>query len=118
MAGSLRETLPPVAPRPPGRPRVGQVIVFDEPLSFADGRSFQRLEVIANPRSHRTVLFSCVWLQQPLPHSQHQEPVLPARRSPSVSGGFLPGGIKGSSAQRRTLFVLDVPRGRGRPGRV
>jgi hypothetical protein len=38
-------------------PRVGQLIVFDEPLSFADGRSFQRLEVIANPRSHRTVLF-------------------------------------------------------------
>ena len=38
-------------------PRAGQVIVFDEPLSFADGRSFQRLEVIANPRSHRTVLF-------------------------------------------------------------
>jgi len=33
------------------------MIVFDEPLSFADGRSFQRLEVIANPRSHRTVLF-------------------------------------------------------------
>ena len=38
-------------------PRAGQVIVFDEPLSFADGRSFQRLEVIANPRSHPTVLF-------------------------------------------------------------
>ena len=38
-------------------PRAGQVIVFDEPLSFSDGRSFQRLEVIANPRSHRTVLF-------------------------------------------------------------
>ncbi len=38
-------------------PRAGQVIVFDEPLSFADGRSFERLEVIANPRSHRTVLF-------------------------------------------------------------
>ena len=39
------------------RPRAGQVIVFDEPLSFTDGRSFQRLEVIANPRSHRTVLY-------------------------------------------------------------
>ena len=38
-------------------PRAGQVIVFDEPLSFADGRSFERLEVVANPRSHRTVLF-------------------------------------------------------------
>ena len=38
-------------------PRAGQVIVFDEPLCFADGRSFERLEVIANPHSHRTVLF-------------------------------------------------------------
>ena len=38
-------------------PRAGQMIVFDAPLSFADGRSFQQLEVIANPRSHRTVLF-------------------------------------------------------------
>jgi hypothetical protein len=38
-------------------PRVGQLIIFDEPLAFTDGRSFQRLEVIANPRSHRTVLF-------------------------------------------------------------
>ena len=38
-------------------PRAGQVIVFDEPLCFADGRSFERLKVIANPRSHRTVLF-------------------------------------------------------------
>ena len=38
-------------------PRAGQTIIFDEPLAFADGRSFDRLEVIANPRSHRTVLF-------------------------------------------------------------
>jgi len=38
-------------------PRAGQMIVFDEPLSFTDGRSFDRLEVIANPRGHRTVLF-------------------------------------------------------------
>jgi hypothetical protein len=38
-------------------PRAGQIIVFYEPLCFADGRSHQRLEVIANPRSHRTVLF-------------------------------------------------------------
>jgi hypothetical protein len=38
-------------------PRVGQVIVFDEPLAFSDGKSFDRLEVIANPRSHRTMLF-------------------------------------------------------------
>ncbi len=38
-------------------PRDGQTIIFDEPLAFADGRSFDRLEVIANPGSHRTVLF-------------------------------------------------------------
>ncbi len=38
-------------------PRAGQTIIFDEPLAFSDGRSFDRLEVIANPRSHRTVLF-------------------------------------------------------------
>jgi hypothetical protein len=38
-------------------PRAGQVIVFDEPLCFNDGRSFDRLEVVANPRSHRTALF-------------------------------------------------------------
>jgi hypothetical protein len=52
------KTLSLVARGPPSaNPRAGQVIVFDEPLSFADGRSFQQLEVIANPRSHRTVLF-------------------------------------------------------------
>ena len=33
------------------------MIVFDEPLAFSDGRSFDRLEVVANPRSHHTVLF-------------------------------------------------------------
>jgi hypothetical protein len=38
-------------------PRAGRTIIFDEPLAFSDGRSFDRLEVIANPRSHRTVLF-------------------------------------------------------------
>jgi hypothetical protein len=38
-------------------PRAGQIIVFDQPLFFADGRSFERLEVVANPRSHRNVLF-------------------------------------------------------------
>jgi hypothetical protein len=38
-------------------PRAGQTIIFDEPLTFADGRCFDRLDVIANPRSHRTVLF-------------------------------------------------------------
>lgn len=39
------------------KPRVGQAVVFDEPLAFSDGRSFERLEVVANPRSSRTVLF-------------------------------------------------------------
>jgi hypothetical protein len=38
-------------------PRAGQTIIFDEPLAFADGKSHDRLEVIANPHSHRTVLF-------------------------------------------------------------
>ena len=38
-------------------PRPGQTIVFDTPLRFADGRSHERLEVVANPRSHRTMLF-------------------------------------------------------------
>jgi hypothetical protein len=38
-------------------PRAGQTIIFDEPLAFSDGKSFDRLEVIANPRSHRTMLF-------------------------------------------------------------
>ena len=38
-------------------PRAGQIIVFDQPLAFADGRSFERLEVIAHPRSNRLKLF-------------------------------------------------------------
>jgi hypothetical protein len=38
-------------------PRPGQTIVFDQALSFSDGRSLDRFEVVANPRSHRTVLF-------------------------------------------------------------
>jgi hypothetical protein len=38
-------------------PRPGQTIVFDTPIKFSDGQSFERLEVVANPRSHRTVLF-------------------------------------------------------------
>jgi len=38
-------------------PRAGQTIIFDEPLAFTDGRSFDRLEVVANPQIHRTVLF-------------------------------------------------------------
>ena len=39
------------------KPRPGQTIVFDPPLRFADGRCHARLQVVANPRSHRTVLF-------------------------------------------------------------
>ena len=38
-------------------PRPGQTIVFDQPLSFSNGRKLDRFEVVANPRSHRTVLF-------------------------------------------------------------
>lgn len=38
-------------------PRPGQTIVFDQALSFSDGRSLDRFEVVANPRSHRTMLF-------------------------------------------------------------
>lgn len=38
-------------------PRPGQTIVFDQALSFSDGRNLDRFEVVANPRSHRTMLF-------------------------------------------------------------
>jgi hypothetical protein len=38
-------------------PRPGQTIVFYQPLSFSNGRTLNRFEVVANPRSHRTVLF-------------------------------------------------------------
>lgn len=38
-------------------PRPGQTIVLDQPLAFSDGRTLDRFEVVANPRSHRTVLF-------------------------------------------------------------
>lgn len=38
-------------------PRPGQTIVFDQPLSFSNGCKLDRFEVVANPRSHRTVLF-------------------------------------------------------------
>lgn len=41
----------------PTEPRPGQIIVFDQPLSFSNGRTLDRFEVVANPRSHRTVLF-------------------------------------------------------------
>jgi hypothetical protein len=38
-------------------PRPGQIIVFNESLSFRNGKTLQRFEVIANPRSRRTLLF-------------------------------------------------------------
>ena len=38
-------------------PLPGQMIVFDTPLRFADGRSHERLQAVANPRGGRTVLF-------------------------------------------------------------
>ena len=48
-------SLTPITADAPARP--GQTIVFDQALSFRDGRSFDRFEVVANSRSHRTVLF-------------------------------------------------------------
>jgi len=66
--------------------------------------------------SHRAL--SCVRLRQHLSDSQHQEAVLPARRSPGVSRRLLLRDIKGSGAQRRTLFFLGIPRGKGLPRRV
>ncbi len=44
-----------IARRP--SPRPGQTIVLDQPLSFRDGRTLDRFEVVVNPCSHRTVLF-------------------------------------------------------------
>jgi len=38
-------------------PRPGQMIVFDEPLSFANGTNFARLEVVANPSDRGAVRF-------------------------------------------------------------
>jgi len=38
-------------------PRPGQTIILEQPLLFGDGRTLDRFEVIANPRSHRTVLY-------------------------------------------------------------
>lgn len=39
------------------RPRPGQTVVFDQPLVGKDGRRFDRVVVIANPRNPRTLLF-------------------------------------------------------------
>ncbi|MHB1205730.1 MAG: DUF6927 domain-containing protein [Rhodospirillaceae bacterium] len=38
-------------------PRPGQIIVFDEPITFSDGAQLSRLEVVAHPSTHRSVLF-------------------------------------------------------------
>jgi hypothetical protein len=35
-------------------PRAGQTIIFDTPLSFANGQHLNRFDVVANPRNHRT----------------------------------------------------------------
>lgn len=39
------------------RPAPGQTIVFDVPIAFADGAILDRLDVVADPRGRRTVLF-------------------------------------------------------------
>ncbi|WP_375460833.1 DUF6927 domain-containing protein [uncultured Enterovirga sp.] len=39
------------------RPRPGQTVVFDQPLVGMDGRRYDRLVAVANPRSPRTLLF-------------------------------------------------------------
>lgn len=38
-------------------PRPGQTIVFDDPISFSDGATHARLQVIAHPSRPRTLLF-------------------------------------------------------------
>jgi hypothetical protein len=38
-------------------PRPGQTIMFDTPVPFSNGQSLKRLEIVANPRSPRAVLF-------------------------------------------------------------
>jgi hypothetical protein len=38
-------------------PRAGQTIIFDEPVPFRNGLSFDRMDVIAHPRNRRIVLF-------------------------------------------------------------
>ena len=39
------------------KPKPGQIIVFDAPLRFSDGRTLDRFEVIANRRSGRTMIY-------------------------------------------------------------
>ena len=43
------KTPSPVAPRRKPSPRAGQVIVFDEPLSFSDGTKLPRWRSVADP---------------------------------------------------------------------
>jgi hypothetical protein len=38
-------------------PQPGQIIILDSPLSFRNGRTLQRFEVVANPRNSRAVVF-------------------------------------------------------------
>jgi hypothetical protein len=38
-------------------PQPGQIIILDSPLSFRNGRTLQRFEVVANPRNPRAVVF-------------------------------------------------------------
>jgi hypothetical protein len=46
-----------VGGRPPQQPKPGQIIVFDAPLRFSDGRTLGRFEVLANRRSGRTMIY-------------------------------------------------------------
>lgn len=39
------------------KPAPGQTIVFDVPVTFTDGVTLDRLDVVADPRGRRTVLF-------------------------------------------------------------
>ncbi len=39
------------------KPRPGQTIVFETPIAFANGHTFERLEVVAYGRTHRSVVF-------------------------------------------------------------
>ena len=39
------------------KPKPGQIIVFDPPLRFSDGRTLDRFEVLENRRSGRTMIY-------------------------------------------------------------
>jgi len=90
------KTSPPPREGRQAEPTRGTDVVFDAPLSFADGRSFQRLEVIANPRSHRTVLFARLApaASTGFPTSRVVLPLV----DPLVTGVFIRSASKGSGA--------------------